>query len=342
MNSLNIWMWPKFNESNKYNELLSRSLEEQGLVVKEFNKFQIFKLKKNDIFHFHWISYAYQSDNIILFILKSVFLIMYLLLLKIKGVKIVWTLHNLYPHNIKFKIMERIVRSIIIRLVNRVIVASKSIKEAVKNEFKLTEKKISIVRHGNYLNAYPEKKIYKKDYGIQSDSFVFLFFGAIKKYKNVIYLIEEFLKSDVHKKSVLVIAGKPDSYMRKKLEFYKDSKNLKLDLRFIPEEELFGLIKMSDIVVLPYKEITTSGSAILALTAKTPFIAPKTAFFTEYFNEDVCFLYEDRQLRYVLSDAQNKKFCIDSFNSILNSLDRTKIAIKIKQIYLAINYKNYH
>ena len=49
---------------------------------------------------------------------------------------------------------------------------------------------------------------------------------------------------------------------------------VRLDLRFLPDDELPTLLAAADLVVLPYRRIQNSGSAILALSANRPVLVP--------------------------------------------------------------------
>ena len=48
-------------------------------------------------------------------------------------------------------------------------------------------------------------------------------------------------------------------------------------LQHIPEAELARLLAAADVVVLPFRRVTTSGSAMLALTHGRPLIVPNLA-----------------------------------------------------------------
>ncbi|WP_430494466.1 glycosyltransferase [Rossellomorea marisflavi] len=333
---MKVWMWPKENSTNKYNELLSTSLEEEGIDVKEFNKSKAFKMKKNDIFHFHWIYPLYQANNRLIFIMKSIALVIYLYINKVRGVKLVWTLHNLYPHKYKFIKLEKLVRKIILLIVDEIFVASTSIKDKVIKEFSLNANKVSVVKHGHYLDAYPTNELKRDKYNISKEDYVFLFLGAIQEYKGTLKLLEEYVKTNIYSNSKLLIVGKPDQIMKEKLKKFQNDKNIILDLRFVPEEEINGIIGISNIVVLPYKQITTSGSAILALSNKKPFIAPKNAFFEEYFNDRTCILYSNDDLKEALEAAFKKEFYADDFDDVLETLNWDKIAKFIIKRYKKI------
>jgi len=104
--------------------------------------------------HVHWMHHAYQNRRPLLFAVKSSIFLLTLLYLKLRRVRVVWTVHNLYPHEVKYRGMERFMRTRICRLCSGLIVASESIKRQVMDEFGVPEGKLTVVKHGHYLNAY--------------------------------------------------------------------------------------------------------------------------------------------------------------------------------------------
>jgi beta-1,4-mannosyltransferase len=61
--------------------------------------------------------------------------------------------------------------------------------------------------------------------------------------------------------------------------------------KFIPHEHIQLYMNACNICVLPHKDITTSGAAILALSFGRPIIAPAIASFPELITQDVGLLY---------------------------------------------------
>ena len=53
-----------------------------------------------------------------------------------------------------------------------------------------------------------------------------------------------------------------------------DDPRVRLDLRFLPDDVLPVVLAAADLIVLPYRRIQNSGSAILALSANRPVLVP--------------------------------------------------------------------
>lgn len=339
---MRVWMWPKSSELNFYNDLLTDSLCGAGLDIKDLKHgkliLQVGQARSGDIVHIHWIHHAYQNSNRLLFIAKSFIFVLTMLYLKLRNVQLIWTIHNLYPHHAKFPRMERFMRTLICRFCSKLIVASESIKWKVMMEFGVPESKLSVVKHGHYLGVYKSKGMdFRRIYNISEDASIYLFLGAIKAYKGVEDLIESF-NAVKTKQSYLIIAGKADKEMEAYLKSVEDTENIILDLRFVPNDEVADLIRAVDVMVMPYKEITTSGSAILGLSFKKLIVMPDNDFIDEYFKEDMVVSYDptdDSGLTNAMKRALNvgKEGKAPKYEEVLKELEWSGIAERIKNVY---------
>ena len=110
-----------------------------------------------------------------------------------------------------------------------------------------------------------------------------MFLGLIRPYKGVEDLIEAFLKIS-NSNTRLLIAGRVfgiNNYESRLNELTKSNCRIKLFLDFIPDEDIQVFLNACDIFVLPYKDITTSGAAFLAMSFGRPIIAPNISSFKE-------------------------------------------------------------
>ncbi|WP_054023198.1 glycosyltransferase family 4 protein [Bacillus sp. FJAT-28004] len=339
---MKVWMWPKSSELNFYNDLLTDSLSSAGMEVKDLKHgklmLQVGQAKAGDIVHIHWMHHAYQNNNPLLFIVKSIIFVMTMLYLKLRNVQLVWTIHNLYPHQVKYKRLERFMRTLICKFCSKLLVASESIKRKVMMEFGVPASKLFVVKHGHYLGVYkPAGFNFRESYGISKEADVYLFLGAIKAYKGVEDLIEAFNACKT-RNTYLIIAGKADKQMESYLKRVEDKENIILDLRFIPNEAVADLISAVDVMVMPYKEITTSGSAILGLSFRKLIVMPDNDFIDEYFMEDMVVSYNPNDyngLENAMKAALNVKreHKTPKYEEVLKELDWGSIAQRIKNVY---------
>jgi beta-1,4-mannosyltransferase len=300
------------------------------------------------IFHIHWF-YAFRIPifNFRIFkIIMKYYCIFILYFIKILSYKLVWTNHETISHTAINKddiSISRYISRFTSNIANAKIVHS----EIVINEMQengLNTNKTFIIPHGSYMNVYPDnitRDQARKKLGIQSDETMILFFGMIRPYKGIDDLIEAY--SRLSKKNVkLVIAGKcVDSKLNKKI--FKFQKSIKFDFYngHVPDEDVAKYFKASDIVCLPFKEITTSGSVLLALSFAKPIVAPRIGDLI-YLPSDIGFLYDpttNDSLFNSLSEAVSSKH-LDSISRSANRYAKTlswdKIAEKTYEVYEAV------
>ncbi len=120
-------------------------------------------------------------------------------------------------------------------------------------------------------------------YGIAPDRTVFLFFGAVSKRKGAHVLLEALRMLDSHtlSRSTFLFCGKPEAAYQ--TDFQKavaevadlGSVDIRVDARFIPDEQLAALFEQSDVVLMPYtRPDYSSGILGLAAAAGVPVIGP--------------------------------------------------------------------
>lgn len=112
-----------------------------------------------------------------------------------------------------------------------------------------------------------------------------LFFGSIKPYKGVDVLVRagiELLRSTPGCR--IDIVGRPFADLEPERALVAAAgleSRLGFDLRYIPDEDLAGYLRATDIVVFPYREIDASGAFALAVAAGKPVVASAIGVFNE-------------------------------------------------------------
>jgi len=298
---------PKIIDSNPYIELLVDSLEKVGieLVFPSLSSSTIFFLplvvfrEKAGFVHLQWLYPFFLYPNQFFNILKFLVVVLQLVLLKLIGIKIVWTVHNLKNHENKNLIFDHIYSTVVAELSNAIIAHCQAAKEEIIKEFSIRNKdKVFVVPHGNYIEVYEnkiEKATARESLGLKDSSLVFLFLGSIRPYKGVFELIDTFsqLQSD---KIQLVIAGRVHfdnqevtDKLRQKIA---NDQRIKFVLGFVPTEEVQLYMNACDVVIFPYRDILTSGAVLLAMSFGRACIAPRKGCIGEVLDDAGAFLYE--------------------------------------------------
>jgi glycosyltransferase involved in cell wall biosynthesis len=143
----------------------------------------------------------------------------------------------------------------------------------------LQNKPSAIVPHGHYRDSYPvapSRRACREQLGLPQDRFTFLFFGNIRRYKNVPLLIDVFRQLE-DSNAQLVIAGMPVLGMEAKdlLAQAAGDERIQQHLKFIPDAEVATYLGAADVLVLPFDSILNSGSVLLALSFNRAVLAPR-------------------------------------------------------------------
>jgi len=216
---------------------------------------------------------------------------LFFIIARIFNLKIVYTAHNILPHEDSEKQAKgmRFAFSIIYKYSRKIVVHSQYSKDRLISLFGVPEKKISIIYHGDYLFMRQKEMTQKearKILGIAEDKKVILQFGAIREYKGLDTLIYAFkIFSQANDKAVLLVVGKPiriniSNYKKFIKELHLEEKIILKDY-YIPLEEVGVYFFAADIVVLPYTEIDMSGSLQLAYAFGKPVLASRSGSFSE-------------------------------------------------------------
>jgi glycosyltransferase involved in cell wall biosynthesis len=276
----------KNKSSNPYNYLLYSGIENEGVEVHEFSFKRCLSLNY-DLIHIHWPELYLNSNYMIKAFIYSFMLVFCLYFSKIFGKKIVWTIHNLKPHNVKYKGLNKLFWPCYLRLVDGVISLSKANEKLFFDKFTFKQKINNVViYHGLYDNYYENNVTHsdaRKHFSIEAYKKVALFIGQIKTYKNVEVLVKLFNEKQLSNE-VLVIAGKfetQDYFNKVKFEA-KNNPNIIIHNKFIPDTDLQYYFNAADLCILPFKDIFNSGSVLLSASFNTPVIVPYSDNFVEY------------------------------------------------------------
>jgi glycosyltransferase involved in cell wall biosynthesis len=186
--------------------------------------------------------------------------------------RIVVTSHNVISH--EQKDWEKAIYQYIYNRVDKVIVHAEHSKKLMLDCFKMPSEKIAVIQHGNYM--FFNDVLGSEPISIGSGKVV-LFFGYIRKYKGLQYLIQAFAKvKEALPEAKLLIVGKPvepfDIY-QKEIESLNLQDNIETNLKYVPFEKVKEYFRKATVVVLPYLDISQSGIVQLTYGFGKPIIA---------------------------------------------------------------------
>lgn len=304
---MKVMFIPDFTEGNPYQRLLRDGLHKEGIAVSVATgvgrlpiRGSVGILGKPDVLHIHWPHGFIVALTSAKTFVKGLRFLLELLLLKVNGVKIVWTVHNLLQHERRHPLLELLFTYVAVRLYDHLIVHCDYAREAVMKTYRLPQrlrKKISVIPHGHYRGCYENsvsRPMARQKLGLEDEEIVFLYIGQIRPYKGVLQLVDTFLNLDV-RRARLVVAGKPATGQLKAEVERKAQRDpyVLLKLQFIPDDELQIYLNAADVVVLPYQDSLTSGATVLAMSFGRAVIAPRLGCVAELIEEEKGgFLYD--------------------------------------------------
>lgn len=267
---------------NDYQPSLKAALSSLGVEVFSADRRILFPVAwpclriSPQVLHLHWLGPYLFSSNRLFSIIKFLFFISELFFCRLKGVRIVWTVHDIYNHEGYQKGLEIFFNRIIILLADSLVVHSQAQKTALASFYGADAgNKTVVAAEGGYDHIYSKGISASEARGrlsAASDKKVFLFYGNIRPYKGLDVLIDAF-KMDPEGK-VLLIAGKCIDRITE--ERIKDRISRFPDIVFYPgyisAEQTALLFSAADAVVLPYLAIFNSGLIPMCLSMGKPVI----------------------------------------------------------------------
>jgi glycosyltransferase involved in cell wall biosynthesis len=251
--------------------------------------------------HIHWFDPYVFSDSVVRTYFKLSSTLLELWVLRLLGVSVVWTCHNVRAHDVPYPRVEYVLKRLLVErnLCERVFVHCESAKDDLIETYDLAEevrREMTVVPHGHYLDDYEntvDSTAAREELGIDTDGTVFLFFGMIRPYKNVPRLIESF-RSVADVDSRLVIAGKPTSerLARQVRAAAGEDDRIRMELSFIPSDRVQFYLNAADVVVLPLKDVSMSGSSMLAMSFGKALVVPNIGCVAEIVGDGGAIVYD--------------------------------------------------
>ena len=232
------------------------------------------------IFHLHWEDAAYRNepDEAQAWAAAQAFL-SELEAFADAGGRILWTLHNTAPHDGRWLGVHEALVGRLPQLVDFVHVHSHVAAAWAAERLDIDPGRIAIVPHGNYLPLYHPMNGsavgVRAGFGLPEEARVLLLFGRLGAYKGAEALLAALARLDAPELH-LVIAGREVDPLEPLLAPLPPPLLARIHRRTgsVSEEEVEPLFAAADAVVLPYRSILTSGTALLALSLRRPVIAP--------------------------------------------------------------------
>lgn len=188
--------------------------------------------------------------------------------------QIVFTVHNLVPHNsgdsMKTKCMKYYDR------VNKLIVHDNNSKNELIKDFHVKEDKIAVIAHGILEFSVNEDEVISimddisAKYSLE-DKLVFASMGGQSSYKGTDLICDAYLNSEFLKNNdnvFLIIAGKGNIA---RPEIFDGCHNVWIANYSLSDSEFQAIMRLTDVMLLPYRKISQSGVLLTTIQNQIPF-----------------------------------------------------------------------
>ena len=261
--------------------LLFSEVMRNGVKISPYHKKKDL-LSRPDVIHIHFPEWFVRWKRPLLAPLDAVATLGLLWLARRRGAALVWTGHDLEPHELNRPRLWRAYNRFFISQVDLLISFSKGATSLlVERHPRLARVPTAVVPHGHYRDYYtasPNAADLREELKLDYRP-VLLCFGLIRPYKNLPGIIRAWRQLP-EPRPQLVIAGRPmDSEIEEVIKKEAgDSKDVHLLLRFIHGDEVPTIFAVADVVLMPYmaRSALNSGVAHLALSLDRPAVLNDT------------------------------------------------------------------
>ena len=305
--------------TNPYAALLDRALHGHDVHLKQgdygFSRSWLEAQRPtHDVLHLHWLHWFYRRDDLASTVAAYDEFAEHLHVARRLGYRIVWTLHNLYPHERPFPRVDHMARLLVADLADVVLAHCGHAASVARERFYCRD--VRVVPHGNFIDAYPSdlsRAAARARLDLQDDDFVYLFFGNARGYKSIETLIDAFasLRADDAVLGLMMRTAADPAYGDRLAERARDSggRVCVWTSDFFEVEEFQLYLNSADVVVLPFSEVLTSGTAITAMGFGRPLVVPALGCLPELVDDTVGITYDPQAtgaLAHALATIRNR------------------------------------
>jgi beta-1,4-mannosyltransferase len=284
-------------EPSNFVSMLARAVEGAGARVVPTGPLRLrwcLTQSQVDVVHLHWLEYVAAADprpvtGWLLTWGRLGRLVAQAAALRARGTTLVWTIHNLSPHEPVRPRSQKLLTRAVYRLADQVVVHSEFARARVIETFgERRGRAPRVIPHGNYVDVFPteprNREEVRASLGIPPGAFVYLAFGVIRRYKRLGLLAERF-RSLTGDDLRLLVAGTPserDELNALERQAAADPRII-VHPAFVPDEAVRGLHLAADVAVIAYVDVFSSGALLLALSCGLPVVAPAVGTARELF-----------------------------------------------------------
>ena len=304
---LTVLSLPHYTGSNPYQTRLNQAVEQRGVRFLAWSRqvrlshlrSLITNRRAPDILHQQWVHVDTMRRTLARSVVATFLFFLQVGLLRMLGVRIVWTLHNKINHDGVYPKLDRWVRKTMFRLAHAVIVHSTPAAQDASAHFALNKKtrgKLRVVPHASYVGSYPadlSRSEARARFGLTENQFCYGLIGRLQAYKGIEELVEAFRQlPEDHLR--LLVAGRVASPRLGRWLNEKRVEDTRIILvpEHIPEDQLQTCFAAVDATVYPFRNPLTSGSVLMAASFGCALVLPRVPTLLAGLPRSGCVLFE--------------------------------------------------
>lgn len=318
-----VYVVPKIrydhSDSDYLYNLYKPLLNHQDFKVRSLSIFGHYKfvlnaiLQRRGILHYHWLEFQDLRS-----LLGMPWKLLCIYLFNLFGGSIVWTIHNLEPHDGKWLSLHLKMHCWMGRIADCVHIHCVTSSEEIENKFNIPQAKLSLHPHP----SYPAKQVDKEtaieflnhqfDINLNREKPILLIFGNISEYKKIENVLDIIKDEELNIQTIIagpVKKGQEELGDRLSERSKKDS-----DIQFLPyfikDTDIPYFFGATDFCFFNYTQILTSGSVIMAHSYQKKIIAPEIGCLVELIKEENVYLFS--------SEAEKKELLRSLISTLSN------------------------
>lgn len=290
-------------EMNPFQRLLYSRASNEGFALVpavEFGHLAAVGWAGRSVIHLHWLASVLSgAQNMDEAAIRIAAFRKLLLSWRAGGHRIVWTMHNVLPHDSSMTEAEIILRRVMVEQSDAVHLLSRASADEAMRYYELPSEKTFHVPHPSYEGWYAntgDRMSARMDLGLSANEFTFVSFGSMQRYKGLVELVDAFeqLRQRRPERPMrLIIAGKAvdQGYQAELAARVGHAPAVSLIPSAMEERQVQTLLNGADVAVAPYLRTLNSGAALLAATFRRPLVAPRIGGVAETFAASPELLY---------------------------------------------------
>jgi glycosyltransferase involved in cell wall biosynthesis len=282
-----VYVFPDYSGDNRYQTMLHSRLETIGAYAEPVGDVTAHLRARSEmdepgVTHVHWTAPILQnSAGPFSAKLRLDAFTASLRMFKEAGGRLVWTIHNVLPHDGRHRWAEIELATTLADQADAIHVISEATFDAVGDLYPVDRSKVAVIGISSYLGEYPDwvsREGARKRLGIMPEEKVLIALGGIRPYKGLDLLVDIFEPLARRDPSLrLLIAGRAGNLPGIPELRHRCAKSPRIisEFQHLPDDQLQVWMRAADLAVLPYRAVLNSSAFKLAESFGLPVLGPR-------------------------------------------------------------------